>query len=568
MKAKEPFTLHQIGALVTMAIVAVWGVWVVGLHLTRPLGMAHVEVVFLSALVPVYLVLLPFYAFRVRWSYVSGIIVLLGLFAGLIKSLADRSFFFSLSAYNLIAVAVLLAAAGSIYFSLRAFLERPSAGWVKSLLGIGGLLAVSALAVWQVSANQTAIESYMLKRVIQGVQARTKDARGLDSKIEALMAEGDVKSLAAAILVDDRVVWMQGYGQQPELDMLYDSGSITKSFVATAVLQLYEQGRIDLDDDVNAYLPFSVRHPDHPDIPITFRMLLTHRSCLAPNTALYYAYTKGAELSQWGVPHRGWEYRQEFGLLTYPEFMARYLEPGGPYYEPDNWASCQPGTAYVYSTPGFDLLGYLVEQISGQPLIDYMRENILTPLAMTSTTATPLDNRERMAIPYERWYGVLAKTNVELPLSQRRLIGGGGLYTTVGDLSNFLLAHMNRGAFDNYQLLRPETVALMHSKVSQDSSDFLGIGSGYGWSLYQEEPWQVWDLTLQPRGYQGHGGRYWGYAAGMYMVQETDGAYGYVLLMNTSTTESWDNPWYFSIQANIQDLILQEAHRMSQEPDS
>jgi CubicO group peptidase (beta-lactamase class C family) len=568
MKANTRFTLHQIGALVTMAILAVWGVWVAWLHLTRPLGMAHIEVVFLSGLVPIYLILLPLYAFRVRWSYISGIVALLGLFADVTKSLVDRSLFFSLSPYNLTTVAVLLAGAGSVYFSLRSFLQRPSAGWIKSLLGIGGLLAVSALAVWQVSAHQTAIESYMLKRVIQGVQARTKDVRGLDAKIEALMAEGNVDSLAAAILVDDRVVWIQGYGQQPELDKPYDSGSVTKSFVATAVLQLYEQGQIDLDEDVNAYLPFSVRHPDFPDIPITFRMLLTHRSCLAHNTELYHAYIKGAELSQWGVANRGWEYRREFGLLSYPDFMAGYLDPDGPYYDPHTWAACQPGTAYVYSTPGFDLLGYLVEQVSGQSLGDYMHEHIFAPLEMTSTTLTPLDSRERMAVPHERWYGVLAKTNVELPLSQRRLVGGGGLYTTVGDLSNFLLAHMNEGTFGTYQLLQPETVALMHSKVSQDSSDFMGIGSGYGWSLYQEEPRQVWDMTLQPRGYQGHGGRYWGYSAGMYMVEETDGAYGYALLMNTSTVESSDDPWYFSIQANIQDLILQEAYRMYQEPDS
>jgi hypothetical protein len=75
-------------------------------------------------------------------------------------------------------------------------------------------------------------------------------------------------------------------------------------------------------------------------------------------------------------------------------------------------------------------------------------------------------------------------------------------------------------------------------------------------------------MTLQPRGYQGHGGRYWGYSAGMYMVEETDGAYGYVLLINTSTAESTDFPWYFSIQANIQDSILQEAYRRYHEADS
>jgi CubicO group peptidase (beta-lactamase class C family) len=85
----------------------------------------------------------------------------------------------------------------------------------------------------------------------------------------------------------------------------------------------------------------------------------------------------------------------------------------------------------------------------------------------------PLDTPERMAIPYERWYGVLAKTNVELTLTQRRMVGGGGLYSTVGDPSNFLLAHMNQGAFKGYQLLQPETVTLMQSLISQTGGDFM-----------------------------------------------------------------------------------------------
>ena len=75
-------------------------------------------------------------------------------------------------------------------------------------------------------------------------------------------------------------------------------------------------------------------------------------------------------------------------------------------------------------------------------LNDYLQENIFAPLEMNSTTATPLDTPARVAISYERWYGVLARTNVQLPLFQRRRVGGGGLYSTAGDLSNFLLAQM------------------------------------------------------------------------------------------------------------------------------
>ena len=301
MNTKKSFTPHQLGALITLMVVAIWGIWVSWLHMTRPLGVEHTEILFLSAMVPFYLILLPLYGLRVRWSYISGIIVLLGLFAGLTKSVVDQTFFFSLSVYNLTTVAVFLSAAACIYFGLRSYLELPPVGWVKSTLGIGVLLAVSTLAVWQISTKQMKIENDVLERVIHGVQTRTGDIGELDEKIEALMAEGDIPSMVAAIVIKDEIVWLQEYGEQVDLDDLYNIGSITKSFVATAILQLYERGQIDLDDDVNQYLPFEVRHPDYPDVPITIRMLLTNRSCLSDKSELYFTYFMGTGLRQWAV---------------------------------------------------------------------------------------------------------------------------------------------------------------------------------------------------------------------------------------------------------------------------
>ena len=374
--------------------------------------------------------------------------------------------------------------------------------------------------------------------------------------------EGDIASLSAAIVVDGEIVWAKGYGQVDTLDKMHDIGSITKSFVATAVLQLYDQGLIDLEDDVNQHLPFPVRHPDYPDVPITFHMLLSHRSCMAHKPQIYDSYVMGPELRQWSVGQIGWDSWPEFDALSFPEFMAGYLVPGGAYYQPDTWADCRPGAAFSYSTPGYDLLGYLVEQVSGQTFSEYLDEHILAPLEMADTTATPLDHPERVAVPYERFYGVLTKTNLEIPLTQRRLIGGGGLYSTVPDLANFLIAHMNQGAFDGQQILQPDTIALMHRPIRTSGGDFMQIGYGYGWGSYRNEPVQMWDLTFQPRGYQGHGGRYFGYSGAMGMVKEGDGAYGFVLLTNTSIVAKWDTPWVFVTQNNIQNLILGEAYRI------
>ena len=89
-------------------------------------------------------------------------------------------------------------------------------------------------------------------------------------------------------------------------------------------------------------------------------------------------------------------------------------------------------------------------------------------------------------------------------------------------------------------------------------------GYGYGWAIFAEEPQQMGGITFQPRGHQGHGGGYYGYAGAMFMVEEEQGAYGYVLLMNTNDVAEEDWPWTFAIQVNVQDLILGEAYQMYQ----
>ncbi len=106
----------------------------------------------------------------------------------------------------------------------------------------------------------------------------------VDAQLQTLMEAGGVPSMAVGIVVDDTLTWAKGYNSVAGVDTVYIVGSVTKPFIATAALQLYERGLLDLDADINTYLPYSIRHPQYPEVPITVRMLLTHQSGLIMTT--------------------------------------------------------------------------------------------------------------------------------------------------------------------------------------------------------------------------------------------------------------------------------------------
>ena len=115
----------------------------------------------------------------------------------------------------------------------------------------------------------------------------------LDRFIEAEMKAQKIPGLAACIVKSGKITWSKGYGwadikrrvtMDPERT-IQNIGSISKTVTATAVMQLWEKGKFDLDDDINLHLPFPVRNPSHPDRLISFRSLLTHRSSIADSPA-------------------------------------------------------------------------------------------------------------------------------------------------------------------------------------------------------------------------------------------------------------------------------------------
>ena len=312
-----------------------------------------------------------------------------------------------------------------------------------------------------------------------------------DRYIGLLMRFAHKPSVSACIIKGEKVVWSKGYGlynieknKQAQPDTLYLSASISKTVTATAIMQLWEQGLFDLDDDVNNYLPFSLRNPNYPDNPITFRMLLSHRSSLAGDNTFWVclSYVPGDP----DIPD-----------YPYP-WLKEYLTPNGCAYSPIVWSNNPPGEKYAYANVGYALVGYLVELISGEKFDQYCKKHIFEPLEMFNTSFRLKDvNISNTAIPYEYKKG----NYIPHPhYNMYVMYPAGSMRTSVEELSHFLIANMNGGVWDNIRILKNTTVELMnkdHYNSKNKQKYGLGwmitkkvfgkeeIGHGGGWTGVQ-----------------------------------------------------------------------------------
>ncbi len=308
-----------------------------------------------------------------------------------------------------------------------------------------------------------------------------------DENISFLMKEAHTPGLSACIVINDTVVWEKGYGYaninkkiNATENTIYLGASISKTITATAIMQLWEQGLFDLDDDVNNYLPFDLRNPKHSDKKITYRMLLSHHSSLA------YGDLK----------------TEPFIFLFFSLFSRskeRYeelLSPSGKLYNPNIWIDSEPGEALNYSNIGYFLLEYLVELISKQSFDEYCTTHIFNPLEMNNTSYQ-ISNYEKndISTPYI-W---ALHSYIPLPNYEFMDYGVGGVRTSVKDLSHFLIANMNGGIYNGKQILNEETIELMRTVQFPDSNHNLWFQYGLGWRIMsRNDTYFLWHPGIGP----------------------------------------------------------------------
>ncbi len=299
----------------------------------------------------------------------------------------------------------------------------------------------------------------------------------VDNEIRGIMNEFYIPSVATAVIRDDSIIWAKGYGEQSELETIYMTGSVTKTITGTAVFQLYEHGLIGLDDDVNDYLPFSLRHPNYTETPITIRMLLLHTSGLSKDTDQYIWGMAGDALIRMGM-------ESPFDWLPYPDWMREHLTPNGSLYIEESWTPHEPGTNRHYSNMGYNLLAYVIQLVTGTPVWEYVQENIFDPLDMDCTVYnfTGLDESQ-LALPYEYMMeeDPTSTGNEAYPHYNYLGYGSGAIRSNVYDLARYLLIHMHKGVSEGVRILEEQTMDLMHDLQASWVTGDGGLVNWDGW---------------------------------------------------------------------------------------
>lgn len=246
-------------------------------------------------------------------------------------------------------------------------------------------------------------------------------------------------------------------------ETIFQIASTSKTVTGTAIMQLYERGLLELDADINQYLPFEIRHPLYPDAPITTRQLLTHSAGMKDHWAVYdsfYTIGTGGGDSE----------------VSLEEFVRGYFTVGGEWYDArENFTESAPGVEWRYSNTGYAVLGYLVEVVSGVSFPEYCEANIFTPLDMPNTAWLYIDtDTDKMAVPYDG--------KEALPKYSFATYPDGGLKTTPTEFAHLYIAMLHEGQYQGRSILRPETVREMLTPSAREGKQALA----YNYSVLEE----------------------------------------------------------------------------------
>ena len=295
----------------------------------------------------------------------------------------------------------------------------------------------------------------------------------LDPIIDKAIAEQEIPGAVLIVGHDGQVVYRKAYGSRAleprreamTLDTVFDCASLTKVVATTtAVMQLWEQGKLRMNDPVAKYLPEFGQNGKHD---ITVRQLLVHYSGLAPDLDL----TK---------PWEGKETAYRMAFDAAPERA--------------------PGAAFIYSDINFIVLGALVERLSGEPLDEYSAEHIFAPLGMKETRFVPPHSWEPRIAPTEDDENHRLLRGVAHDPSARRMggvAGHAGVFSTAADLAIFAQALLDGGS----GILTPATIAKMTVPQQPVNSTVL---RGFGWDI--DSPLSSNRGELLPVGGFGHTG--------------------------------------------------------------
>jgi len=256
----------------------------------------------------------------------------------------------------------------------------------------------------------------------------------MEVEVPRLMYREGIPGMSVAIIVDGAVRWVRGFGVTDRLgrlpvtpDTMFSLQSCSKTFTATAVMLAVQEGFLDLDLPIAAYLPdFTVlsRFDEHPERTITMRHLLSHRA----------GFTHEAPV--------GNNYERDTAGSSFEAHIASIGR---------TWLRFPVGQRYAYSNLGADLAGHILQTVSGMPFAEYVKEKLFRPLGMTQSSF----DHEAVRAAHDRAIGhdvFVEAAGGDVPLVVP-MIPAGGLYASVRDVARFICFHINKGVVEGRTLL-------------------------------------------------------------------------------------------------------------------
>ncbi len=322
--------------------------------------------------------------------------------------------------------------------------------------------------------------------------------------INNIMQQSAVAGLSVAVVKNNKIIYTHSFGSKNietntplSNNDLFRIASISKSFSATSIMQLMEAKKISLEDDISTLVGFKIRNPKFPETVITLRMVMSHRSSIND--------------------------RQGY-------FTLDAINPD----KNKDWAKCyndyEPGTGYQYCNLNYNMVGTIIEKISGKRFDQYVKQHILDPLQLYGGYCVDSLDKTRFATIYE--YNDSLKKFIAAPAAYaprseeiRNYTMGystpifsptGGMKISAPDLAAYMMMHMNQGKYKGKRVISKTSAKQMQTKLSDKE--------GYGLAIMTTEK------LIAGKTMKGHTGSAYGLFSAMFFHPEEK--FGIVVISN------------------------------------
>jgi len=378
----------------------------------------------------------------------------------------------------------------------------------------------------------------------------------LTAQLTEIAKASTLPGFAVAVVSDEQVLYQHGFGyadvasQKPYTTQTHQNiGSITKTVIAFALMQLVEEGAIELDAPINAYLPFAISNPHFPDTPITVRQLATHTSSLTDgfeDMVIEKSYLfktkpdfKAEQLPEGYAPY--FEIYRNNRKITMEQFLINTYCPSGDWYDEQNFLTKAPGQVYHYSNIGATLLAFLIEQVSEKSFSDFASEKLFKPLNMNNSYW------HYSEVPDGGMASLYLSNGLLIPSYALITYPDGGLITNVADFAVYL-QEMIKGMKGNSALLKQASYQEMMSNQL--------IAKHFPQGKFETSKGMMWYVNPEGDNISMNGADP---GVVSYTLFTTAGNMGIVIFVNTSL---YDNEAHENTFRAIRGTLLQNAGKL------